>query len=108
MDRMRLLELLVAHRLGQLRHASDGVVAEQVAVVEVVEEDVEALLGVGDVGLEGWRGARFHALHVRAEDVVHGACGGGDVAAVAGRVFGGGGGALGSGLWCRPGGWCGR
>lgn len=71
----------------------------------MVEEDVEPLLGVDDVGLEGgWR-PRLHALHVLAEDLVDGARGRGNMVPVAGGVFGRGGGGrcgwLGSSLWWR-------
>lgn len=106
MNRLGLLEILVANCSRQLRHARYRVRLQQVAVVEVVKEDVEPLLRVDDMGFEGGRGARFHTLHVLAKDLVDGACGRGNVAAVASGMFGGGSGGgrcwLGTGLWWRP------
>lgn len=49
---------------GQVRHVLDGVGLEQVLVVEVIKEDVQAALGIINLCLECRRGPSLDALHV--------------------------------------------
>jgi hypothetical protein len=83
LDLAGALKVSALQRPAELEHELDRVVFEQLLVVQVVEEQVEALLGVGHLGGVGGRGADFDAGELRGEDVVYGFCGGGNVRAVA-------------------------
>lgn len=70
MNRLRLLKLPRPQRLGQLDHLRHRIRFQQVLVVEVVEEDVETLFCVVDLGFEGGGGAGFDTLHICVEVLV--------------------------------------
>lgn len=57
----------VARQLVQLL---DGIRLD-IIVVEMVEEDVQTLLGIDHMRLELFRCLRLHALHVCVQDVVN-------------------------------------
>jgi hypothetical protein len=84
LQRLCSLKVLGLQRLGQLDQLTDRILFDQVAVVEVVVEDVEALLDVRHVRFEGGRRAGFDAGEFGREDGVDGLRGGRDVGAVAG------------------------
>lgn len=70
---------------SKLIHRLDRVWSEQIFVIQVIEEDVQPLLSVCDVGLEiGWSPG-LYALHVGIEDLVDGSRCLGDVRPIAGR-----------------------
>ena len=69
---------------SKLIHLLDRVGLEKVLVVEMVEQDVEALLGVGNMLLVLRRSLRLHALHVGIEDLVDGTRCVGNVRPIAG------------------------
>jgi hypothetical protein len=77
--------ILLSLNLGrQLIHLLDSIRLEQVLVVEMVKEYVQALLRVGDVLFVLSWCLGFHALEVCVEDLVDGARCVGDVRSVAG------------------------
>lgn len=86
-ERLRLIPLLVVHVLGHLHHLLHRVGLQQVLIVEVVEEEVDALLHVLDLGLEALRRHGFDACDFGGEKVDDGLCFCGDVGPVAPRVF---------------------
>lgn len=53
---LRLVPLLLRYELRDLHHLLDGVWLEQIFIVEVVEEDVDPLVHVINLGLERLRG----------------------------------------------------
>lgn len=59
---------------SQVRHVLNGVRLEQVLVVEVIKEDVQAALGVINLCLECRRGPGLDALHVRRQNLEDGLC----------------------------------
>lgn len=67
MDALSSLIVTRLQRLRELYHACDGILFEEVLVVEMVEEYVQPLLGVDDLFLEFSRCSRLDPLHVRAE-----------------------------------------
>ena len=79
-----LFKIPLPNGLRQLNHTLHRILFQQVLVVKMIEEDVEAFLCVVDLGFEGGRGFGFHALHVVGQDFVDGSCGGGDVCSVSG------------------------
>lgn len=78
------LVVAVLDSTGQVRHVLHGVRLQQVFVVQVVEEDVQATLSIVHLGLERSRRASLDALHVRGENFIDGHGVGRDVGAVPG------------------------
>ena len=81
---LRRFKVPLPHRLRQFNHTLYRILFQQVLVIEMVEEDVQAFFCVVDLRFKGGGGLGFHPLHVVGEDFVDGSCVRGDVRAVSG------------------------
>jgi hypothetical protein len=72
----------------QRSHRLDSVRLQKILVVQVIEEDIQALLCVGDVLFVLSWGASFYALHICLEDLIDRTGCGWDMGAITRRILG--------------------
>lgn len=74
MDGLSLLVVSCLQCLRQFQQALDGVLLQEIVVIEMVVEHVEPFLCIIDMGLKCWRGTCFHTLEVGVKDLIHRLC----------------------------------
>ena len=86
-QRLRTIPLLARHGLTNLDHLAHSIRLEEFFVVQVVEQDVDTLVHVVDLWLEGLWCHGLDAGNFRREQVNDRLSIGGDVRSVTTRVF---------------------
>lgn len=86
--RIRPIPLLPTNSLAQLHHLLHRIRPQQILVIQVVEENVDSLFHIVDLGFEGLRGDGFDAGDFWGEQVDDGLGVCGDVRAVASGILG--------------------